>query len=151
MQIELDNEKHCADFIRLNEAWISEHFAIEQTDRDLAADPFKIVRDGGHILSLVENGQVVGVCALIRESDERYQLARMAVDESSRGKGYGEALMAAALKKLRERGAETVYLLSNTALGPAISLYRKHGFETVSEETHPVYSRCNVVMELELT
>lgn len=34
--IEFDNERHCKDFIRLNELWISEHFAIEESDRNLA-------------------------------------------------------------------------------------------------------------------
>ena len=54
-------------------------------------------------------------------------------------------------QKARESGAEAVYLLSNTALAPAIALYRKHGFKTMSEGRHPVYARCNIVMELELT
>lgn len=30
----------------------------------------------------------------------------------------------------RDRGARQVYLVSNTKLGPALGLYRKHGFET---------------------
>jgi ribosomal protein S18 acetylase RimI-like enzyme len=43
-----------------------------------------------------------------------------------------------------------VYLLSNKKLIPAISLYRKHGFTAVSEGPHAVYSRCDIVMALEL-
>jgi len=150
MPVEIDNERHCQDFVRLNELWISEHFALEESDRKLAADPFKIVRDGGHILSLVEGGKVVGVCALFKESPQRYQLARMAVDPRERGKGYGETLISAAIEKARESGAETLYLLSNTVLRPAISLYRKHGFRTLTEGPHAVYARCNIVMELRL-
>ena len=148
--VEFDNLGHGEAFVRLNEQWIEEHFALEEADRKLAADPYRIVRDGGHILSLVEGGQVVGVCALIRESPDRYELARMAVDPGERGKGYGEALLTAALRKAREEGARSVYLLSNTKLAPAIALYRKHGFEAISEGPHPSYSRCNVVMELRL-
>lgn len=150
MPVEFDNEQHCRDFVRLNELWISEHFSIEDSDRRLAEDPFRIVRDGGHILSLVEGGRVVGVCALFKEADRRYQLARMAVDPGERGKGHGDVLILAALQKAREDGARAVYLLSNTALGPAIALYRKHGFTTTSEGRHPVYARCNIVMELNL-
>ena len=148
MAVEFDNPAHGEAFVRLNEQWIEEHFALEDVDRKLAADPYVIVRDGGHILSLVEGGRVVGVCALIRESPDRYELARMAVDRGERGKGYGEALLTAALRKAREVGASSVYLLSNTKLVPAIALYRKHGFEAISEGPHPTYSRCNVVMEL---
>jgi putative acetyltransferase len=150
MPLEIDNQQHCGDFVRLNELWIAEHFTLEEADQRLAADPFRIVRDGGHILSLVEDGKVVGVCALFRESAQRYQLARMAVEPDQRGKGHGETLIRAAIRTARARGAETLYLLSNTALGPAISLYRKHGFRTVTEGPHPVYARCNIVMELTL-
>ncbi len=147
MRIEIDNRNHCKDFIRLNEQWITEHFAIEESDRKLAANPFRIVEDSGHILSLVIDGRVVGVCALLKESNLRYQLARMAVEPGERGKGYGDMLIASALQKAHEKGAESVYLLSNTVLAPAISLYRKYGFNTLSEGTHPLYARCNIVME----
>lgn len=150
MTIEFDNERHCGDFIRLNEIWISEHFAIEESDRKLAANPLKVVADGGHILSLVEGGRVVGVCALFKESPARYQLARMAVEPSERGKGFGNVLIEAALARARELGASSVFLLSNTALKSAIGLYRKHGFATLSEGPHPIYARCNIVMERQL-
>jgi putative acetyltransferase len=82
MPIELDNESHIGAFIRLNELWITETFELEEADRQLASDPYQIVREGGHILSLVENGVVVGVCALFRESPARFQLARMVVEPS---------------------------------------------------------------------
>ena len=96
--VEVDNPSHGEAFVRLNEQWIEEHFGLEEADRKLAADPYRLVREGGHILSLVEGGRVVGVCALIRESPDRCQLARMAVDTNERGKGYGEALLTAALR-----------------------------------------------------
>ena len=147
MTIELDNPAHAADFIRLNEQWIRAHFVLEDTDRALAANPFKIVESGGHILSLVEAGRVVGVCALFKEGDGRYQLARMAVAPECQGRGFGEQLMVAALALARERGAVSVFLLSNTVLAAAIALYRKHGFVTVTTGQHPVYARCNIVME----
>jgi N-acetylglutamate synthase-like GNAT family acetyltransferase len=149
MPVEFDNERYCEDFVRLNELWISEHFTIEESDRKLAQDPFRIVRDGGHILSLVEGGRVVGVCALFKEPGQRYQLARVAVEPSERGKGYGDVLIEAALRKARESGAKSVYLLSNTVLAPAIALYRKHGFQVVPEGRHPSHLHCNIVMELD--
>jgi putative acetyltransferase len=40
-----------------------------------------------------------------------------------------------------------VHLCSNTILGPAIGLYRKHGFTTRTVGQHPVYTRANIVME----
>lgn len=147
MPIELDNRRHCEDFVRLNLQWINEHFEMEDADRKMAADPFRVVADGGHIISLVEDGRVIGVCALVKESERCYQLARMAVAPEERGKGHGDTLLDAALERARADGAERVYLLSNTVLGPAISLYLKHGFVTQSEGAHPAYARCNIVME----
>src|SRR6185369_3419058 len=150
MPIEFDNPDHCEDFIRLNEQWISEYFSIEERDRKLAANPFRIVTDGGHTISLVENGRVVGVCALFKVSEDRYELARMAVEPRERGKCYGELLITTALDRARDEGASPISLGSNTVLASAIALYRKHGFKTVSEGPHPEYARCNIVMELRL-
>src|SRR5262245_58433472 len=107
-----------------------------------------MVREGGNIVSLLLDDGVVGVDALCRDAHRRYELARMAVDPRARGKGFGDVLMRAAIELAKKDGADTLFLLSNTVLSPAIALYRKHGFETVSEGPHPVYARCNIVMEL---
>ncbi|MFA6201550.1 MAG: GNAT family N-acetyltransferase [Gallionella sp.] len=148
MEVQFDNPSHCKDFVRLNEQWISEYFSIEEVDRRLAENPMQIVASGGHIISLVERGRVVGVCALFKENANCYELARMAVDPQERGKGYGARLIQAAINRAQELGASSVYLLSNTALEPAIALYRKFGFVTRTEGQHPVYARANIVMEL---
>ncbi|MBY0572614.1 MAG: GNAT family N-acetyltransferase [Undibacterium sp.] len=148
MKIELNNRQHCGDFIRLNEAWISHYFVLEEADKKLAVNPYQIVEQGGCILSLVDAGKVVGVCALFKEEDHRYQLARMAVDDQARGKGYGDKLMQAALAQAHTMGAHSLYLLSNTKLQPALALYRKYGFQTLSEGPHPVYARSDITMEL---
>ena len=147
MQFKYDDEDSCKEFIRLNEEWITKFFALEEADRKLADNPMKIVADGGHIISLHAGGNIVGVCALFKETSKRYQLARMAVRPTERGKGFGDALIQAALQRAKETGAENVFLLTNTVLIAALRLYRKHGFEVISEGKHPVYSRCNIVME----
>lgn len=146
MHVETNNAAHFGDFIRLNELWISEHFSIENADRELAANPGKVVSDGGYIFSLLEDERVVGVCALFLESPQRYQLARMAVEPAAHGKGYGNRLIEHALAHLKTLGASSVFLLSNTVLHAAIALYKKHGFVTVHQGAHPVYARCNIVM-----
>jgi ribosomal protein S18 acetylase RimI-like enzyme len=152
MKIEFDAERHSEVFIRLNEQWITKYFALEEGDRNLAKHPFKIVEDGGHILSLTDSGRIVGVCALFRDKDnpKLLQLARMAVEPEAHGKGYGNALMEAALQRAKEMGATDVLLYTNTVLSPAVALYRKFGFRTVSEGPHPLYARCNIVMEKSL-
>lgn len=150
MKIETNNIAHLPEFVRLNEIWISEHFSLEDADRALAADPGKVIENGGFIFSLESEGQVIGVCALFRDTPERFQLARMAIEPSLRGRGYGRMLMAHALEQAKANGAISIYLLSNTILEPAIALYKAFGFVTVSSGQHPVYARCNIVMERQL-
>jgi ribosomal protein S18 acetylase RimI-like enzyme len=151
MHVTLNQVDHLPRFIELNKAWISHYFPLEEVDKKLAENPYKIVDDGGCILSLLDNDVAVGVCALFKDSETRYQLARMAVDTTLRGKGYGNALMLAAIAHAKSIGADLLYLLSNTKLAAALALYRKHGFRSLSEGAHPVYARCDIVMELRLT
>lgn len=150
MQIETNNVAHLPDLVRLNEMWITEHFALEEADHALARNPSKIIDSGGYVFSLACGHQVAGVCALFKENAERYQLARMAVEPQHRGKGYGKALLNHAIAHSRSVGGKSVYLLSNTVLEPAIALYERFGFTPVSLGQHPIYARCNIVMELAL-
>lgn len=150
MTVLINRTEYLNDFIRLNEAWITHYFKIEKADRVLASNPAKIIEGGGYVFTLLMNNEIVGVCALFKEDDRAFQLARMAVAPEHQGKGYGDVLMDAAIDKLREIKASRVYLLSNTRLAPAISLYTKYGFTTVSEGQHPDYARCNIVMEKRL-
>lgn len=147
MNIIENSRKYLSDFIRLNEDWISQYFSIEETDKKLASNPFKIIKDGGYIFYLVSESEVIGVCALFSDGDDVFELARMAVSPAFHGKGYGNILIEHCLSKLKEIGAKKVYLVSNTKLGAAIGLYKKYGFQIVSEGPHPVYSRANIVME----
>jgi len=147
MNIIENSKEYLTDFIRLNEEWISQYFEIEETDKNLADNPFKIIEDGGYIFYLVSGNNVMGVCALFNDGGGVYELARMAVSPAFHGKGYGNRLIEHCLLKLKEIDAQRVYLVSNTKLGAAIGLYKKFGFQTVSEGPHPVYSRANIVME----
>ena len=64
MDIVENAKQHLPAFICLNEAWIAEYFEIEEADRQLAENPYKIIESGGYIFSLVSANEVLGVCAL---------------------------------------------------------------------------------------
>ena len=147
MQIDTNNHVHLEDFVRLNESWITEYFSLEEADRALAANPARVIDQGGFIFSLVTDGEVVGVCALFKEDNGRFQLARMAVERRLQGRGYGRALMKHALTQADSIGAKSTFLLTNTRLEAAIHLYEQYGFLRTFEGQHPVYSRCNLIME----
>lgn len=139
------------DFKRLNYEWIEKYFEIEDADRHSLNNPDeKILKPGGYICMAVSNTEVVGTCALIKVDDNTYELAKMAVAENFRGNGIGWLLGKAAIKKARELGAKTIFLESNTALKPAISLYQKLGFQKTVRQPSP-YARCNIQMELAIT
>ncbi len=53
----------------------------------------------------------------------------LAVDPGAQRRGYGAALLRAALERLRQEGVETVLLRSSERAIPAATLYRRFGFE----------------------
>jgi putative acetyltransferase len=151
MEIVVNKKELLQDFIRLNEEWISTYFELEEVDFALAKNPYKVIENGGYVFSLLISGSVVGVCALFNAGNGVYELARMAVSPKFHGQGYGNRLIETCFSKLKEIGAEKVYLVSNTKLTSAIALYKKHNFITTHEGTHPIYSRANICMECKIS
>ena len=140
--------RHQPDFKRLNEAWINQWFKMEEADYKSLDQPQQYILDaGGHILIALYQDEPVGTCALLKMDDETYELAKMSVSAQVRGKGIGLLLGRAVIEKARSLGAKRLYLESNTILQPAVSLYRKLGFEEIEGNTSP-YERCDIQMEL---
>jgi putative acetyltransferase len=140
-----------ADFERLNLEWIERWFAVEEEDRKAFDDPGgRIVEPGGQIFFVVDEAGVRGTCAVIRHDAQTFELAKMAVEPSAQGRGYGDRLVEAAIGFARGAGATRLMLVSNTRLGPALNLYRKHGFRDVPLDPGNGYSRADIQMQLEL-
>lgn len=139
--------KYHSAFKAINIAWISQHWDIEEPDIKALEDPNAyIIRPGGAILMALHNDEPLGCCALIKIDDHNYELAKMAVSPSARGKGIGLSLGRAVLQRAKQMGAQRVYLETNSILQPAINLYLKLGFEH-TENTASPYNRCNVQMQ----
>ena len=144
--------RYRSDFKRLNEAWIREYFELEDADHKVLDRPDHIIDSGGEIVFAVAGDQVLGTCALIKMEGGRFdfELAKMAVDPAFRGRGIGRRLGEAIIERARELGAQTLFLESDTILGPALRLYRKLGFEEISRQPSP-YARGNVYMVRKFT
>jgi len=142
--------EHADAFRDLNLAWIRKHFVVEERDaRDLGDPEAYILETGGYIFMAELNGQCVGTCALMKEGEGVFELAKMTVAESVRGLGVGRALGEAAIAHARAIRARKVELLTNSSLVPAITLYRALGFVDVPlGDTE--YARADVHMVLEL-
>ncbi|MET8043482.1 GNAT family N-acetyltransferase [Micromonospora sp. NPDC005215] len=140
-------------FRTLNEEWISHFFTIEESDRRTLDDPFAAIVDrGGDVLIVRDGGEIVGCVALVRNSDDVFELSKMAVTPAGRGKGLGRQLIEAAIGRARQLGATTLFLGSNTKLANAVHLYETAGFQHVSPEQIPLppYARADVFMRMAL-
>ncbi|GEA10731.1 bifunctional helix-turn-helix transcriptional regulator/GNAT family N-acetyltransferase [Alteromonas sp. KUL49] len=137
-----------AAFKALNVAWISKHFVMEAPDYKALDDPDGyILNNSGVIMIALYQGEPVGCCALIRVSDDTYELAKMAVSPSAQGKGIGLSLGRKIIERARLMKIKRLYLESNSKLLPALALYEKLGFKFIEGESSP-YERCDVQMEL---
>ena len=87
------------DFFRkLNEQWLTKSFEIEPFDRILLNNPETQILDrGGAVLFARRGDKIVGTCALLRQTDFKYELCKVAVAENARGQGIGTMLVEAAL------------------------------------------------------
>lgn len=136
-------------FRTLNEEWITAYFGeIEEVERPVLDDPERyIVNAGGHLFFALRNGEPVATCALVPHGEGCFELAKMAVSRSERGRGIGRHLGEQTVRRARQYGARRLYLESNTKLEPAIRLYRRLGFHEIDGPPSP-YKRCNIQMEM---
>ncbi|HEX9939822.1 MAG TPA: arsenic resistance N-acetyltransferase ArsN2 [Longimicrobium sp.] len=86
-------------------------------------DPYAVAVSDGRIVGAA-GVEVYGTAGLLRS---------VAVDPAWQGRGVGAALTAERLRWARERGLESVYLLTNTAAG----YFPKLGFTPVPREQVP--------------
>jgi ribosomal protein S18 acetylase RimI-like enzyme len=139
-------------FEQLNREWIETYFVLEDADREVLGDPRRTILDqGGQVFFVLQRGEVLGTCAVLRLGLDECEIAKMAVAPGARGRGLGDLLMKAAIGFAGELGARRVVIVSNTVLEPAIRLYLKHGFVRVPMAADARYRRANIRLELELT
>lgn len=138
-------------FRDINAEWIHAMFRLEETDRDVLENPrAKIIDAGGVILFAEASGLgIVGACALQKTGATSYELTKMGVRESARGRKAGEFLLSAIIDRATSLGAEPLYLLTNAKCAAAIHLYEKLGFQHDAEimaRYGARYERCDVAM-----
>lgn len=87
--------------------------------------------NGAFLVALDDDGSAVGCGALKLHGDEPAELKRMWVDDRTRGRGVGRALLTALEEHARASGARTVRLETNRSLVEAIAMYRSNGYREV--------------------
>jgi N-acetylglutamate synthase-like GNAT family acetyltransferase len=111
-----------------------------------------VLRPGGHIFVAVADGATIGCCALLLRSPGVFEVAKMAVAASHRGRGVGRRLLERAIAEARRCGARALYLETNHTLANAVHLYESVGFRHIPPErmTPSPYARADVYMEMEI-
>ena len=143
------NKKYSEQFFILNKVWIEESWRLEDSDKKDLLNPDKIVENGGQVFFALENKIPVGTAAMINSSDDRFELAKMTVQDDFRGKGIANMLMDECLKFAMKNKAKEIFLISNNSLKIARNLYDKYGFKEVDLDSKK-YDRGNVKMRLTL-
>ena len=144
------NKKYSEQFFILNKAWIEESWHLEDSDKKDLLNPDKIVENGGQVFFALENKIAIGTVAMIKSSGDRFELAKMTVQEDFRGKGIANMLMNECLKFAKQKNAREIFLISNDSLIIARNLYDKNGFKEVKLDSQK-YDRGNVKMCLKIT
>jgi putative acetyltransferase len=143
-----------AAFRTLNEEWIIRYFALEPKDQLSLSDPHHFILDpGGRIFIADEDAQPVGCCALLARAPGEFEVGKMAVTESFKGKGIGRQLLEKSIDAARAAGAHRLYIETNRKLTPAVRLYESLGFRHLPPErvVPSPYARADVYMELNLS
>ena len=87
-----------------------------------------VVREDTLFLVCEDARNIVGYIGMYLSFDEG-DITNVAVAPAQRKKGYGEALVAKAIALAKERDLEMILLEVRVSNTPAISLYKKKGFE----------------------
>jgi len=93
----------------------------------------RVVASAGNFLFVARHeGRIVGTLTLVCfeiPTGTRAWIEDVVVDESARGLGMGDALVAAAMERSRELGARNIDLTSRASRVAAHRLYERAGFE----------------------
>ena len=142
--------QYASQFYQLNRVWIEEYWVLEDSDKKDLLNPEIIIHNGGQIFFAISNHEVIGTVAMIKNSDKIYELAKMTVKSSYRGKGIANLLMDKCIEFAFKKNASEIFLISNDSLTVARNLYEKYGFKEVVLDSQK-YERGNVKMILEIT
>ena len=142
--------QYSSQFYQLNRLWIEESWVLEDSDKKDLLNPEIIIHNGGQIFFAISKHEVIGTVAMIKNSDKIYELAKMTVKSSYRGKGIANLLMDKCIEFAFKKNASEIFLISNDSLTVARNLYEKYGFKEVVLDSQK-YQRGNVKMILQIT
>jgi putative acetyltransferase len=109
-----------------------------------------LAKPGAHVLIARYSGAAVGLCVIFERGDGTVEVKRMIVDEATRGRGVGTALLRSAHAEARKLGAHTALLEVGVRNTEAQALYRGAGYEVRGPFPPHDASPVSLFMELAL-
>jgi len=142
---------HAVAFKQLNLEWLKAYELFEYADLQYLDNPqSKILEQGGRILMAINDNVVIGTCAIIMETSNTAELAKLAVSPDAQGEGVGRMLAMESVKEARKMGLKKIFLVSNKKLDRAIRLYESFGFKHMPVPKDTIYKTADVYMELQI-
>lgn len=139
--------QYAAEFKQLNLEWLDKFNLTEDADLRMLDDPEgQILAAGGAIFLALSGDEVVATGAIIKQTDDVYELAKMAVAPAFRGKGISKLILEKCIEEAVQKKASKLFLLSNSQLTTALSLYEKYGFNHVPV-VNSYYHTADIMME----
>jgi len=131
-------EAHAAAVVELIGDVFAEYgmtFEPSGFDADLTAIAEHYPARGGWFAVLVDDERVVGTVAAVPRDEASCELKRLYLRPEYRGRGHGEALLAAVLDWAARHGFRSIVAWSDVRLPQAHRLYERLGFERFGERT----------------
>ncbi len=104
--------------------------SFQNIDEELKDPARKYTAPEGELLVAVDDkGNVIGIVAYHRHSNDRCEMKRLYVKPDARGNHLGDVLVKEIIAHARSAGYREMVLDTIVPLKSAIGLYKKHGFE----------------------
>jgi ribosomal protein S18 acetylase RimI-like enzyme len=125
---DMDYEDAAALF-REYAAWLEIDLCFQHFGEELQRLPQMYGPPEGAIFLCRQDGKLAGCVGVRRFNDTTAELKRMWVRSEFRSLGIGETLLQQALDFAKKTGYPSINLDTLAVMTPAISLYKKYGFE----------------------
>lgn len=112
-----------------------------ETDAQLEQLPASYTASGGAFFVAVDEGQLVGTAGIALVEPGLFELRKMYLRPSARGRGVGQLLFDACLAHARAHGGKRIVLDTTEQMTTAIAFYERNGF--VRDDTQRRAPRCS--------
>ena len=142
------DKKYRQDFIDFNSSWIIENFGhLEPEDFETFEKIEDELDEGAMIYFAVDDeGTALATCMAKPMDGETWEICKLGSNKNVPHKGAGSAVFGSAMKWAEDHGANRLFIISNSRLGPALHIYGKYGFKEIKLDDYE-YERGDIAFE----